>query len=51
MDMQLDPEWITKELSVVEVDMTRYNNGASANQHVFGPNSPWTFIDCYWCIL
>lgn len=51
MDMLMDDEWVSKEHSVVEIDMTRYNNEASANQHVFGPNSHWTFIDCYWCML
>lgn len=51
MDMLMDQTQISKDMSTVNIDMSRYNNQASANQHVFGPNSPWTFIDCYWCIL
>lgn len=49
--LYVDLESVNKESSTSTVDMARYNNGASANQHIFGSNSQWTFIDCYWCCL
>lgn len=49
--LYVDLESINKDACLSVIEMSRYNNAYSANQHVFGPNTPWTFIDCYWCRL